>query len=113
VAASQGLVQDDAGEPILDYDSGVEAVITWLEENRDDLVAGEVTKIDIPTCPVGSIRGTEEVPLWVEGDEALDPFAVDCGTTLENPADDVTAFVNGFIAVTVMPVEEWDAALAG
>jgi hypothetical protein len=112
VAASQGLILDYAGEPVLDYESGVEAVLTWLEENRDDLVAGSVTKIDIPTCPVGSIRGTEDVPLWLAGDEQLDPFAVDCGSTLEDPTDDLTAFVNGFVAVTVMPVEEWDAALA-
>lgn len=113
VAASQGLIQDDAGEAVLDYESGVAAVITWLEENRDDLVAGEVTKIDIPTCPVGSLRGTAEVPLWLEGDEALDPFAVDCGSTLDAPTDDVAAFVNGFVAITIMPVEELDAALGG
>jgi 5'-nucleotidase len=111
LAASQGLIQDEGGAAILDYESGVEAVLTWLEEHRDDLVAGSVTKIDIPTCPTGSLRGTEEVPLWVEGDEALDPFAVDCASTLEDPADDVTAFVNGFVAITVMPVDEWDAAL--
>ena len=113
LAASQGLIQDDAGEPILDYESGVEAVITWLEENRDDLVAGEVTKIDIPTCPVGSIRGTEEVPLWLEGDEA--PRSRSRSTAARRSRirpTTSTAFVNGFIAVTVMPVEEWDAALA-
>jgi hypothetical protein len=53
-----------------------------------------------------------EVPLWLAGAEELDPFAVDCASTLEDPVDDVTAFVNGFVAVTVMSVDELDAALS-
>ncbi len=96
VATSQG-----AGEPV-DFPSGVQATMSWLDDNIDVVVAGElgtdeVTNINVPTCQTGEIRGEVEVPLAV--DNQADLTKVDCNGTAE-PTDDVTAFLNGWIAIT-------------
>jgi 5'-nucleotidase len=118
VAASQGLIQDEAGELVADYDAGVEAVLAWLADNRDDLAAAEpseepalVTKIEIPTCSESgeSPDPPLEVPLATD-DQGVDAFAVDC-TAEPDDTNDVLAFVSGSIAVTELPVEELDALI--
>jgi len=120
IAASQGLVQDEAGELVADYETGVEAVLAWLDENRDRLASAEptdepatVTKIDIPTCPLdqedASADAGIEVPLATE-DQGVDAFAVDC-TAEPDPTNDVLAFVSGSTAITELPVDELDALL--
>ncbi len=106
VASSQGLV---AGEAELDYPSGVDAVLEWLEENRAQLLAvrvppTDVASINIPTCTSGAIRGTlDGLPLAETASGFLDPQ--DCSSTLEDPQDDVEAFLNGFITRTSVPLE--------
>jgi 5'-nucleotidase len=120
VAASQGLIQDDTGELVADYESGVEAVLAWLDEHRVQLLARDldddtpaiVAKIDVPTCPAGELRGSIDVPLAV-GDQGVDAFAVDCESATEDPPNDLLGFVNGFVVVTELPVGELDSLLAG
>jgi 5'-nucleotidase len=104
LASSQG-----EGEEI-DYPRGLEAVLSWLEANRADLLAGNVpldniTSINIPSCDAGAIRGEVDVPLATE----IPPYvpnlaaAQDCESTRENLEDDVSAFFNGFVTTTPVP----------
>ncbi len=99
IAASQGF-----GDSI-DYESGAEAVMEWLDENIDDVRDGTygtdlVVSINIPSCDEGEIQGTVEVP-WVEEYDA-DLVAVDCAGT-EEPINDAVGFTNGWIVVSDLP----------
>jgi 5'-nucleotidase len=103
LASSQG-----EGDTV-DFPSGVIEVVAWLEANRGALLAGEVsleniTSINIPSCDTGSIRGREEVPLGTEKPDDLSLNGPqDCESTLENPTDDIQAFFNGYVSVTLVP----------
>jgi 5'-nucleotidase len=110
LATSQG---SSVGGPVAppasdyDYDSGVSAALAWLAEHRSALAAGTVTtdtidSLNTPTCTAGEIRGLREVPLAANSTGAFDPQ--DCESTLEAPKDDVEAFINGFNALSPVPV---------
>ncbi len=104
LAASQGLVE--AGhEP--DYAAGVEAVLTWLSDNRAALLAGSAPAVDslnIPSCASGAIRGTlTDLPLAEEFDEALSTQR--CDSTLSDPQSDVEAFNNGYTTLNRVPFD--------
>lgn len=105
LAASQGLTT--GVEP--DYPSGVDAVLTWLAENRVALLRNttppvDVVSINVPTCVDGALRGTlDGLPLATSTDGFSD--SQDCTSTLENPADDVEAFLNGFVTRTRVPLD--------
>jgi 5'-nucleotidase len=101
LAVSQGV-----GEAP-DYATAAGLVVTWLEENRAAIAAGElptdvVLNLNVPTCTAGEVRGTVEVASAPGGD-ALP--ASDCTATGEGFTDDVTAFANGFATLTAVPVE--------
>jgi 5'-nucleotidase len=101
LAVSAG--QDTAGAP--DYSTAAAQALSWLEEHRDELAAGDadpvVTNMNIPTCPDGSVRQQVDVPVATEGgDEVLDAPAVQCASSLEDPADDVEGFNNGYVTVS-------------
>ena len=105
LASSQGV--PGAGG-VYDYPAGVEAVLAWLAAHRAALAAGSmpasVENVNIPSCSSGAIRGTIlGAPLAPSPAGALG--AQDCASTLENPADDVQALVNGFIPVSSVPFE--------
>lgn len=101
LAVSQGLGQT------LDYDVAAGLVVDWLEENVDALRAGEmptdlVVNLNVPTCDTGELRGQVEVASGTEGD----PLAPsDCTSTADGFTDDVSAFANGFAALTEVAVE--------
>jgi 5'-nucleotidase len=102
LAVSQGF-----GEPP-DYDAGVSEAIEWVNDHRKALAARkrglvEVANLNVPTCTAGDVRGLVEVPLAATPDNAVAPS--DCTSTLEDPADDVEAFVNGFATLTVLPAQ--------
>jgi 5'-nucleotidase len=109
-AASRGIPalavsagQDSAGSP--DYATAAAQALSWLEDHRDELAAGEadavVTNMNVPTCPDGSVREQVEVPVATEGgDEVLDAAAVRCTSGLADPADDVEGFNNGYVTVS-------------
>jgi 5'-nucleotidase len=99
LAVSQGL-----GDPP-DYPTAVRSVLDWLEVQEAAVAAGaldgeQITSINVPTCPGAAVQGTLEVPVAVES--SVDLNSVNCTSTVE-PVDDVTAFVNGWIAVTPLP----------
>jgi 5'/3'-nucleotidase len=101
LAVSQGMGQ------AYDYESAVEVVLAWLEENREAVAAGELSRdvvfnLNVPSCDTGEVRGTLEVASAATGD----PLAPsDCASTAEGFTDDVTAFTNGFAAISEVPVE--------
>ncbi len=111
LAVSQGIViTDDTVEP--DYASGIAATLAWIEENFDAIEAHEpgdpveaVVNMNIPTCQVGDNRGPLEVPHATELPQDVDPFGpIDCTSTLTNPANDVMAFLYGFVAIANAPI---------
>ena len=97
LATSQGF-----GDPP-DFPTAVELVMDWLDDNiaaiRDGSLGSDtISSLNVPTCPQGSIQGLVEVPVSsTEGDIN----AVDCAGTAE-PTDDLTAFTNGWAALTVL-----------
>lgn len=117
LAASQGIIIQD-GTPHAVYDASVAAVLEWLEEHRDEVLAdtrsdepSTVWNLDVPTCTTGEVRGVVEVPIATDtGDRDL--LATDCASTLTDPAEDIEAFINGFAALTEIPVTELDALIA-
>jgi 5'-nucleotidase len=101
-------VSAELGSP--DYSTATALALSWIEDHRDELAAGEadavVTNMNVPTCPDGSVREVVEVPVATEsGDEVLTPDRIDCASALAEPADDVEAFNNGYV-----PVSELEAA---
>ncbi len=99
VATSQGF-----GEPPA-FEDGVEATLAWLDENLEAIRAGElgtdtIVSINTPTCATGAPQGEVDAPRAEQSDADLN--AVDCAGAVE-PTDDVVAFTNGWIAVTVLP----------
>jgi 5'-nucleotidase len=107
LAASQG---GPAVGGTFDYPAGVDAVLRWLEENRRSLQTGvvrptDIDSINIPSCAGGtSIRGTlAGLPLAPTTAGIFD--AQDCASTLEDPQNDVEAFVNGYVTLSDVPLE--------
>jgi 5'-nucleotidase len=101
LAVSQGLGQD------LDYEVAAGLVVDWIEENADALRAGEVpadvvVNLNVPTCDTGELRGQVEVASAATGNAAPPS---DCASTAEGFTDDVTAFANGFAALSEISVE--------
>ena len=104
VAISQGV--SDA----VDFPSGVEAGLEWIENSITALLAREdgdpvdsFTNINVPSCAPGtSIRGTVEVP--VASLAGSDYNAQDCASTAEATSD-VTGFQSGFVTVSALPVK--------
>ena len=104
LASSQGFFHEGSQ---FDYPAGAEAVLQWVSENRETLAQGggpptDVTSLNIPSCDGGTIRGPRIVPLAPTNDGFVDPQ--DCESTLENPANDVEALLNGFITRTSIPL---------
>ncbi|UCF46125.1 MAG: hypothetical protein JSU89_02790 [Myxococcales bacterium] len=110
LASSQGSSTGFPGAPPAaeyDYEAGVPFVLAWLAENRNALAAGTVTtdtvdSINMPTCVTGEIRDQVEVPLATDPTGALG-VPQDCESELEDPKDDVQAFLNGFTALSEVP----------
>lgn len=92
-----------------DYAASVKVAIDWFKANRSAIEArtlstSTIVCITAPSCaPDTTIRGTVEVP-------ASDTFtlqASDCASTLTDPADDVTAVLNGYASIIPdLPVPE-------
>jgi len=93
----------------VDYDLAAVYVVEWVQENREALLAGELSGdalllqgLNIPFCAVGEIRGVVEVPMSAGSDGAI--ADQDCTSTLEDPVDDITAFNNGFVSLSNLPL---------
>ncbi len=123
VAVSQDSRSLDPAPP--DYPAGTKAVVDWIRDNRADIMSGalsgspaQVVSINVPSCPVGSVRGVASpMPLAPDlsaGNPFIDP--VDCTSTLTNPANDNEAMYAGFVSVgpivgndTPVPIDDTGA----
>lgn len=106
LGVSQGLVST-GGEP--DFETGVEAVLDWLAENRKALtpkkgksVTVVLENLNVPTCTVGEVRGLFETTLAPDSEGAITDQ--NCESTLDNPTTDIEAFNNGYITLTDIPI---------
>jgi 5'-nucleotidase len=109
VAARRGIpalaLSAGLGDPP-DFAAGAAAARRWIVAHERDLLRVDrpgkvkVVKFEIPTCTRGAIRGEVTVPLarTLENRDAFAP--PNCTSTRRRPADDVDAFLHGFIAVT-------------
>lgn len=106
IATSQG----EAEEP--DFESGVEQVLAWLDENRGAILAGEldapdpggpaaVFNLNIPTCATGEVKDYVEVDLASDAEGAL-TLEVDCTVEVADPDNDIEAFNSGYASLTVL-----------
>jgi 5'-nucleotidase len=100
LAVSQGADAEDD-----DYAATADLVVGWVHDHRgelDDLAnTGEVTSLNVPTCPDGEVRGMVDVALATDGSDVGD--TVDCESTEDDFSDDVSAFLNGYAALTQVP----------
>lgn len=117
LGVSAGVVNPGSENEIVEYEEAVALVIEWVEAEREALLArGETTEpadvanLNVPTCVTGELRGQVEVPLATDTGGA-NLFVTDCTSTVEDPPDDVQAFVNGFAALSEMNVTDLDAQL--
>lgn len=96
LAVSQGI----ASEP--DYASAATLVVEWVTAQREALLAGtaaaDIVNLNVPTCPVGSVRSVRQVPLAAEAGGYDKPS--DCTATAHGLLTDVTAFAAGFATAT-------------
>lgn len=105
LAVSQGLGQD------LDYEAAAGLVTEWIDEHLDALLAGEqpadvIANLNVPTCDTGELRGQVDAASAAAGNPLT---TSDCTSTVPAPADDVTAFANGFATLSEVPVEPGNA----
>ena len=105
LAISQGSGAEDA-----DYATTAQLAVDWLDEHRDELdtlaESDEIASLNVPTCPAGEARGVVETALGTDGQRVGDP--VDCTSAVSEAdlPDDVTAFLNGYAALTPVPMGE-------
>ncbi len=101
-----------SGTPSFDYATAAAFVTDWLEEHRPGLIDGTYAATDpillegmnVPSCAPGTeVRGLLEVPLAPTGTDAIKDQ--DCASTLTDPPDDIIAFNNGFVTLSVLPPE--------
>lgn len=103
LATSQG-----AGKPV-DYESATPFITDWLEDHRAALAAHsdkvQVTNLNVPSCAKGKLRGLLEIPPQLGGDFVTSLGAGDCSSTKAKAdlVDDVTAFLNGYATIDVIP----------
>jgi 5'-nucleotidase len=97
LAASQGL----ADAP--DYPSGVDELLSWLGLHRAELLQGalpaSVTNLNVPTCPIGAVRGVVEAPVAPDAGDR-NAVIVDCQSTKTDFVDDIDAFINGYAVLS-------------
>jgi len=98
LAVSQG---DTTGP---DYPSGARRAVDWVKTHRAGLLRArgttpgplvDVDILNVPTCKTGAVRGVAKVPI-----ASVPPKPADCTSTKQAPADDVTAFANGFVSLS-------------
>jgi 5'-nucleotidase len=107
IAVSAGL-----GDPA-DFQAATDAVLAYLTEHIGEIASHvdgtpvpDVITINTPTCTPGTeIRGTVEVPLATDLQGYDYGAPVNCAGTLDNPADDVQAFFNGYVAISPTPLQ--------
>lgn len=96
LAVSAGVVDPD-------YPTAAKLAIGWLKQHRTQLAKKPkaptlLQSLNVPTCPGGKHRGIVETTVATTTEGAV--ADVNCASTLENPANDIEAFHNGFATLT-------------
>ncbi len=112
-AAAKGipaLATSTALSDAADYDQAATYVVEWVQDHRDELLAGEMAgdtvvlqNLNVPVCTAGEIRGEVEVPMATVNEGAI--ADQDCTSTLEDPSDDIVGFNNGFVTLSDITLE--------
>ena len=104
------LASSTALSDAVDYDLAASYVVKWVQAHRQDLLEGKLTgkelvlqNLNVPVCTAGSLRAQVEVPMSASGEGAI--ADQDCTSTLQDPADDITAFNNGFVTLSEVTVQ--------
>jgi 5'-nucleotidase len=97
LSVSAGLVDD------IDYQAAMPFVLGWVQDHRlvliDHTQPKQVTNMNVPSCTAGDPKQPVKVPLAPDGTAgAIAPQ--DCTSTLEDPANDIEAFNNGYVTIT-------------
>jgi 5'-nucleotidase len=105
VAARNGIsavaISQELGSPP-DFPESAVAITEWVTEyllGRAGPPGQVVANINVPTCTAGSIRGTATLPMATAFNSR--PFGpTDCTSTVTTFADDLDAFLNGFVSIS-------------
>jgi 5'-nucleotidase len=104
------LASSTALNDAVDYDLAASYVVKWVQAHRQDLLEGKLTgkelvlqNLNVPVCTAGSLRAQVEVPMSESGEGAI--ADQDCTSTLQDPADDITAFNNGFVTLSEVTIQ--------
>lgn len=91
------------------FDTAAGFVVDWVKEHREGILDGTYSgdsplleNLNVPMCTAGELRGVAQVELAQTSDRALDPQ--DCTSTVAQPSDDITAFINGFVTISSAPL---------
>jgi len=83
------------------FGAGVTSTMAWIAANRTKRRKGTVQNLNIPECSAGKVRGTVKVASGTAIPGGSNVFApIDCTQTGPAGANDVTAYLAGFAALT-------------
>lgn len=106
---SPETINDPVDIPAFDVAAGY--VVEWVKEHRTELIDGELSgdnalleNLNVPLCSAGSPRGLARVQLSEETKDSLS--AQNCTSDVPQPDDDITAFINGFVTLSSVPLEQ-------
>ena len=98
LAVSQGF-----GNPTL-YGMAAHYAARWVTSHRSTVLKPRrnapilLQNLNVPTCATGSVRAEVTVPLAATATDAVSP--PDCTSTATHPADDITAFREGYAVLS-------------
>jgi 5'-nucleotidase len=104
VAFSQGAVETPQ------YAATAALAVEWLHQHRAELAKKPktaptaITSYNVPNCPSGKSRGVLEVQTAPDLANINDP--IDCSATGPKPTTDVTAYNQGYAAVSQVPLTD-------
>lgn len=107
IAVSTGVYPDF--EP--DFAASLEVFLGFFDSNAATIAAAagqpaEVWSINVPSCgDTGEIRGIIETEMSTAELSTVDIDAMNCSSDVTDFEDDVTAFANGFVTITIIPEE--------
>lgn len=106
LATSMGIRMEN-DKDVADYALAATYVVDWVKQHRADILDGKLggatpllQNMNIPSCNSGGeLRGVAEVTMSTSTDGAFEPNQ-NCKSTVPAPADDITAFNNGFVTLS-------------
>ena len=98
------IVVSVGGDSSSDFAAAARLAAEEVDDHRADF-GSAVVNLNIPSCAPGTmVRGVVDVPVASESPADSDASAFDCGSTMIEYQDDVSALAVGFAARTVVRV---------